>query len=122
MSFIYHNINIMKKKKVFLHMVMANKKKIQLKYRDLEWWMKRRQLPSHLRKRVRHFQCQSWVTMGGQDEMELIQHFPDGLRRDIRRYLCLDLVKKVPIYIYTHIYEICKERKLHIHQLYIFMR
>lgn len=121
MSFIYHNINIMKKKKVFLHMVMANKKKIQLKYRDLEWWMKRRQLPSHLRKRVRHFQCQSWVTMGGQDEMELIQHFPDGLRRDIRRYLCLDLVKKVPIYIYTHTYMryVRKESYTYINYIYL---
>lgn len=83
-------------------MVMANKKKMQLQYRDLEWWMKRRQLPSHLRKRVRHFQRQSWAKMGGQDEIDLIQHFPDGLRRDIRRYLCLDLVKKVLLRTYQY--------------------
>ncbi|PON60004.1 Voltage dependent potassium channel [Parasponia andersonii] len=83
---------------VFLHMVMANKKKMQLQYQDLEWWMKRRQLPSHLRERVRHFQRQSWASMGGQDEMELMQHFPDGLRRDIRRYLCIELVMKVPLF------------------------
>ncbi|GMN41061.1 hypothetical protein TIFTF001_010284 [Ficus carica] len=80
---------------VFLHTVMANKKKMQLQYRDLEWWMGRRQLPSHLRERVRHFQHESWAAMEGQDEMELIQHLPDGLRRDIKRYLCLDLVKKI---------------------------
>ena len=33
--------------------------------------------------------------MGGQDEMKLIKNMPDGLRRDIKRYLCLDLVRKV---------------------------
>ena len=80
---------------VFLHVVMANKKKTQLKHRDMEWWMRRRQLPYHLRERVRHFQRHSWAAMGGQDEMELIQDLPDGLRRDIKRYICLDLVKKV---------------------------
>ncbi|CAN6565159.1 unnamed protein product [Malus baccata var. baccata] len=83
---------------IFLHMMMANKKKMQLKYRDMEWWMQRRQLPSHLRKRARYFQRHSWAAMQGQDELELIQHFPDGLRRDIKRYLCLDLVKKVPLF------------------------
>ncbi|KAM1141814.1 hypothetical protein FF1_041662 [Malus domestica] len=83
---------------IFLHMMMANKKKMQLKYRDMEWWMQRRQLPSHLRKRARYFQRHSWAAMQGQDELELIQHFPDGLRRDIKRYLCLDLLKKVPLF------------------------
>lgn len=57
--------------------------------------MKRRQLPSHLRERVRDFQRQSWASMAGKDEMQLIQDLPDGIRRDIKRYLCLDLVKKV---------------------------
>ncbi|CAL8126573.1 unnamed protein product [Prunus armeniaca] len=83
---------------IFLHSVMENKKKMQLKYQDMECWMKRRQLPSHLRKRVRHFQRCSWAAMQGLDELELIQHFPDGLRRDIKRYLCLDLVKQVPLF------------------------
>lgn len=68
---------------------------MELRHRDMEWWMKRRQLPSHLRQRVRHFENQRWATMGGQDETELIKDLPDGLRRDIKRYLCLDLIKKV---------------------------
>lgn len=34
--------------------------------------------------------------MGGEDEMELISDLPEGLRRDIKRFLCLDLIKKVP--------------------------
>lgn len=83
---------------VFLHAVMAKKRKMQLRCRDMEWWMRRRQLPSRLRQRVRHYERQRWVTMGGEDEMELIKDLPEGLRRDIKRYLCLDLIKKVPLF------------------------
>ncbi|KAF9683967.1 hypothetical protein SADUNF_Sadunf04G0069000 [Salix dunnii] len=83
---------------VFLHAVMAKKRKMQLRCRDMEWWMRRRQLPSRLRQRVRHFEQQRWETMGGEDEMELIKDLPEGLRRDVKRYLCLDLIKKVPLF------------------------
>ncbi|KAE8021758.1 hypothetical protein FH972_007622 [Carpinus fangiana] len=80
---------------VFLHSVMAKKRKMQLRCRDMEWWMRRRQLPSQLRQRVRHFERQRWATMGGEDEMEMIKDLPQGLRRDIKRHLCLDLIKKI---------------------------
>ncbi|TYI08629.1 hypothetical protein ES332_A09G012900v1 [Gossypium tomentosum] len=83
---------------VFLHAVMAKKRKMQLRCRDMEWWMKRRQLPSRLRQRVRHYERQKWATLGGEDEMELIKDLPEGLRRDIKRFLCLDLIKKVPLF------------------------
>ncbi|CDP02281.1 unnamed protein product [Coffea canephora] len=83
---------------VFLHAVMARKRKMQLRCRDLEWWMKRRQLPFQLRQRVRHYERQRWRAMGGEDEMELIKDLPEGLRRDIKRFLCLDLIKKGPLF------------------------
>lgn len=57
--------------------------------------MRRRQIPSRLRRRVRDYEHHRWTTMRGQDEMDFITDFPDGLRRDIKRFLCLDLVKKV---------------------------
>ncbi|KAL8546018.1 hypothetical protein ACS0TY_005941 [Phlomoides rotata] len=83
---------------VFLHAVMLRRRKMQLRYRDMEWWMKRRQLPSRLRRRVRKYEHQIWETMGGQDEMELIKDLPEGLRRDIKHHICLDLIKKVPLF------------------------
>ncbi|GFP90389.1 cyclic nucleotide-gated ion channel 2 [Phtheirospermum japonicum] len=83
---------------VFLHAVMAKKRKMQLRCRDMEWWMKRRQLPSQLRHRVRRYERQRWATVGCDDEMELIRDLPEGLRRDIKRFLCLDLMKKVPLF------------------------
>jgi cyclic nucleotide gated channel len=80
---------------VFLHAVMAKKRKMQIRCRDMEWWMKRRQLPSRLRQRVRRFERQRWNALGGEDELELIHDLPPGLRRDIKRYLCFDLINKV---------------------------
>ncbi|CAN6470127.1 unnamed protein product [Victoria cruziana] len=83
---------------VFLQSVMARKRMMQLRSRDMEWWMRRRQLPSKLRHRVRHYEHQRWATMKGEDEMELIKDLPQGLRRDIRRHLCLALIKRVPLF------------------------
>eukprot|EP01018_Ginkgo_biloba_P037518 Gb_41576 [translate_table: standard] len=83
---------------VFLHAVMAKKRLMQLKIRDLEWWMRRRQLPSRLRHRVRHYERQRWAAMRGVDEIEMIRDLPEGLRRDIKRHLCLDLVRQVPLF------------------------
>ncbi|PKA50694.1 Cyclic nucleotide-gated ion channel 2 [Apostasia shenzhenica] len=80
---------------VFLHVVMARKKKMQLRCRDIEWWMRRRQLPSRLRQRVRQYERQRWQATRGEEEMDIIQDLPEGLRRDIKRNLCLELVKKV---------------------------
>ena len=68
---------------------------MQIRCRDMEWWMKRRQLPSRLRQRVRRFERQRWTALGGEDELELIQDLPPGLRRDIKRYLCVDLINNV---------------------------
>ncbi|XP_020590038.1 LOW QUALITY PROTEIN: cyclic nucleotide-gated ion channel 2-like [Phalaenopsis equestris] len=83
---------------VFLHSVMARKREMQLRCRDLEWWMRRRQLPSQLRQRVRRYEWQRWASTRGEDEMEMIQDLPEGLRRDIKRWICLDLIKQVPIF------------------------
>ncbi|KAJ8460014.1 hypothetical protein OPV22_032940 [Ensete ventricosum] len=83
---------------VFLHSVMARKRKMQLKSRDMEWWMKRRQLPSRLRQRVRQYERQRWAAMRGEEETEMVKDFPEGLRRDIKRHLCLDLIKQVPLF------------------------
>ncbi|KAG6405876.1 hypothetical protein SASPL_133470 [Salvia splendens] len=83
---------------VFLHAVMAKKRKMQIRCRDMEWWMKRRQLPSQMRKRVRRYERHCWSAVGGDDEMEIIKDLPEGLRRDIKRFLCLDLIKQVPLF------------------------
>lgn len=82
--------------KVFLHAVMTKKRKMQQRCCDMEWWMQRRQLPLKLRQRVRCYERKRWTILDGNDGLEFISDFPEGLRRDIiNRVLCLDLIKKV---------------------------
>ncbi|KAJ9540724.1 hypothetical protein OSB04_027230 [Centaurea solstitialis] len=83
---------------VFLYALAGRATKMQVKLRDIECWMKRRQLPSGLRKRVRHFENQRWSVMQGEDDMDMVKDLPEGLRRDIKRYLCLDMIKKAPLF------------------------
>ncbi|KAJ0983647.1 hypothetical protein J5N97_011902 [Dioscorea zingiberensis] len=81
--------------KVFLHTTTSKKQALHLKMRSLEWWMRRRHLPHGLRHRVRQYERQRWAAMRGVDECEMIRNLPEGLRRDIKYHLCLDLVRQI---------------------------
>ncbi|XP_047334566.1 cyclic nucleotide-gated ion channel 4 [Impatiens glandulifera] len=84
--------------KVFLHATTSKKQAMQLKMRNIEWWMRRRRLPHAFRQRVRNYERQRWAAMRGVDECEMIRNLPEGLRRDIKYHLCLDLVRQVPLF------------------------
>ncbi|XP_009792554.1 cyclic nucleotide-gated ion channel 4 isoform X1 [Nicotiana tabacum] len=84
--------------KVFLHATTSKKQAMQLKMRNIEWWMRRRHLPRELKQRTRNFERQKWAAMRGVDECEMIRNLPEGLRRDIKYHLCLDLVRQVPLF------------------------
>ncbi|XP_007021254.2 PREDICTED: cyclic nucleotide-gated ion channel 4 [Theobroma cacao] len=84
--------------KVFLHATTSKKQAMQLKMRNIEWWMRKRHLPSGFRQRVRNYERQRWAAMRGVDECEMIRNLPEGLRRDIKYHLCLDLVRQVPLF------------------------
>lgn len=84
--------------KVFLHATTSKKQVMQLKMRNIEWWMRKRQLPQAFRQRVRNYERQRWAAMRGVDECEMTRNLPDSLRRDIKYHLCLDLVKQVPLF------------------------
>lgn len=84
--------------KVFLHAATSRKQSMQLKMRSMERWMRRRQLPQRLRQRVRHYERHKWAAMRGVDESAMIHNLPEGLRRDIKYHLCLDLVRQVPLF------------------------
>ncbi|KAI4374723.1 hypothetical protein MLD38_012685 [Melastoma candidum] len=84
--------------KVFLHATTSKKQAMQLKMRNIEWWMRKRNLPKGFRRRVRDYERQRWAAMRGVDECEMIRNLPEGLRRDIKYHLCLDLVRQVPLF------------------------
>eukprot|EP00252_Welwitschia_mirabilis_P004632 TRINITY_DN1493_c0_g1_i12.p1 TRINITY_DN1493_c0_g1~~TRINITY_DN1493_c0_g1_i12.p1 ORF type:complete len:582 (+),score=60.58 TRINITY_DN1493_c0_g1_i12:176-1921(+) len=81
--------------KVFLHAAASRKQTMQLRNRNMERWMKRRQLPQPIRQRVRQYERQKWAAMRGVDESAMVHNFPEGLRRDVKYHLCLDLVRQV---------------------------
>lgn len=62
---------------------------------DTEQWMRHRQLPQELRQSVRKYDQYRWVATRGVDEEALLQGLPLDLRRDIKRHLCYDLVRRV---------------------------
>ncbi|XP_061348313.1 cyclic nucleotide-gated ion channel 4-like isoform X1 [Gastrolobium bilobum] len=84
--------------KVFLHATTSKKQAMQLKMRNIEWWMRKRRLPQGFRQRVRNYERQRWAAMRGVDECEITRNLPEGLRRDIKYHLCLDLVRQVPLF------------------------
>ncbi|KAJ9182821.1 hypothetical protein P3X46_006771 [Hevea brasiliensis] len=84
--------------KVFLHATTSKKQAMQLKMRNIEWWMRKRHLPQEFRHRVRNYERQRWAATRGVDECEVIRNLPEGLRRDIKYHLCLDLVRQVPLF------------------------
>ncbi|KAI3793758.1 hypothetical protein L1987_36380 [Smallanthus sonchifolius] len=65
---------------------------------DTEQWMRHRQLPPELRQSVRRYDLYKWVATRGVDEESLLKDLPLDLRRDIKRHLCYDLVRRVPLF------------------------
>ncbi|CAL0310632.1 unnamed protein product [Lupinus luteus] len=81
--------------KVFLNATTSKKQVMKSRMRNIEWWMRKRQLPQGFRQRVHNYEWQRWAAMRGVDESQLIQDLPEGLRRDIKYHLCLDLVRQI---------------------------
>ncbi|KAF3443108.1 hypothetical protein FNV43_RR17029 [Rhamnella rubrinervis] len=65
---------------------------------DTEQWMHHRQLPHELKQSVRRYNQYRWIATRGVDEEAILKSLPVDLRRDIKRHLCLDLVRQVPLF------------------------
>ncbi|CAN6341487.1 unnamed protein product [Urochloa humidicola] len=84
--------------KVFLNATTSRKQAMHTRLRAVEWWMRRKNLPRSFRHRVRQFERQRWAATRGVDECRIVRDLPEGLRRDIKYHLCLDLVRQVPLF------------------------
>lgn len=73
---------------------------MRIKRRDSEQWMHHRLLPQDLRERVRRYDQYKWLETRGVDEENLVQSLPKDLKRDIKRHLCLALVKRVSCFFF----------------------
>uniref|UniRef100_A0A7N0UAH1 Cyclic nucleotide-binding domain-containing protein n=1 Tax=Kalanchoe fedtschenkoi TaxID=63787 RepID=A0A7N0UAH1_KALFE len=82
----------------YLQSTTLRLEEMRVKRRDAEQWMSHRLLPEHLRERIRRYEQYKWQETRGVDEQHLVQNLPKDVRRDIKRHLCLDLLKRVPMF------------------------
>ncbi|KAK4257557.1 hypothetical protein QN277_007128 [Acacia crassicarpa] len=82
----------------YLQSLTIRLEEMRVKRRDSEQWMHHRLLPHELRERVRRYDQYKWLATRGVDEESLVQSLPNDLRRDIKRHLCLALVRRVPLF------------------------
>ncbi|KAJ7569912.1 hypothetical protein O6H91_01G099900 [Diphasiastrum complanatum] len=82
----------------YLQSLSVRLEEMRLKRGDAEQWMRHRRLPLELRDRVRRYEHYKWVATRGVDEQSIVQDLPSDLRREIKRHLCLELVRKVPLF------------------------
>ncbi|TXG46741.1 hypothetical protein EZV62_026035 [Acer yangbiense] len=82
----------------YLQSLTVRLEEMRIKRRDSEQWMHHRWLPQELRERVRRYDQYKWLETRGVDEESLVQSLPKDLRRDIKRHLCLNLVRRVPLF------------------------
>ncbi|KAJ7009895.1 putative cyclic nucleotide-gated ion channel 7 [Populus alba] len=82
----------------YLQSLSVRLEEMRIKRRDSEQWMHHRLLPHDLRERVRKYDQYKWFETRGVDEENLVQNLPKDLRRDIKRHLCLNLVRRVPLF------------------------
>jgi cyclic nucleotide gated channel len=73
---------------------------MRVKRTDAEQWMSHRMLPRNLRDRVRRYEQYKWQETRGVEEENLVRNLPKDLRRDIKRHLCLGLLKRVSFFLY----------------------
>lgn len=82
----------------YLQATMVRLEEWRTKRTDMERWMHHRQIPQPLKQCVRRYHQYQWVATRGVDEEALLQDLPMDIRRDIKRHLCLDLVRRVPLF------------------------
>jgi cyclic nucleotide gated channel, plant len=65
---------------------------------EMEDWMTDQQIPDDLRSHIHHFLEYKWMSTQGVEEDSILRQMPVDLRRDIKQYLCLDLVQRVSVF------------------------
>ncbi|KAH0467870.1 hypothetical protein IEQ34_002903 [Dendrobium chrysotoxum] len=82
----------------YLQATTARLEEWRIKRNDAERWMQHRQLPAELRQCIRRYNEYKWLATRGVDEQAVLGSLPLGLRREIKRHLCLNLVRRVPLF------------------------
>ncbi|KAF3968931.1 hypothetical protein CMV_007234 [Castanea mollissima] len=82
----------------YLQSTTVRIEEMRVRRTDAERWMSHRMLPENLRERIRRYEHYKWQETRGVEEENLVRNLPKDLRRDIKHHLCLDLLKRVPMF------------------------
>jgi len=88
-------------KQTYLQSTTTRLEEMRVRRRDAEQWMSHRLLPESLRERIRRYEQYKWQETRGVDEENLVRNLPKDLRRDIKRHLCLSLLMRVRISLFS---------------------
>ena len=61
-------------------------------------FMKNRDIPSHLRKKIGNYYTYLWETRRGYDEVAILEELPFSLRESVALYLNKEIIEKVPLF------------------------
>lgn len=82
--------------------LMANMDPAKVNYLEnmekLSAFIRYRNIPPHLQKRIRDYYGYLWEKRLGYDEMTIISALPPGLRTDLALFLIRDILVKVPLF------------------------
>ncbi|KAK3219146.1 hypothetical protein Dsin_013116 [Dipteronia sinensis] len=81
-----------------IYIKITRSEEMKLKVREIEQWTTFKKLPENLQRRVKKYQQHVWRETKGVDVDNLLNNLPKDLRRNIKRELCLNLLKRVPAF------------------------
>lgn len=99
----------------FLQSTTVRVEEMRVKRRDAEQWMSHRMLPENLKERIRRYDQYKWQETRGVEEDTLVRNLPKDLRKDIKRHLCLALVKRVSVFTKSSFIVICPSISRYFH-------
>lgn len=85
---------------IYMRSLSTNAEDWRIQKTEMEDWMTDQQIPDDLRNRIRHFLEYKWISTQGVEEDLILRQLPVDLHRDIKLYLCLDLVQRVSAFMF----------------------
>ncbi|KAJ1267935.1 hypothetical protein BS78_07G097000 [Paspalum vaginatum] len=83
---------------ICMRSLSTNAENWRIQKTEMEDWMTDHKIPDNLQNHVSRFLEYKWIATQGVEEDSILRQLPNDLCRDIKRYLCLDLVQRVPLF------------------------
>ncbi|XVF10035.1 hypothetical protein REPUB_Repub07fG0149100 [Reevesia pubescens] len=85
---------------IYLQSKTMKLEELRLRTREIEQWKPFKTLPPQLQKEIKQYQRYRWQESRGVDVENLLKNFPKEMIKNIKRELCLELLRKVKQFSY----------------------